>query len=74
VLERFRVALTTRLQRWRPLTAQDAMAVPAMIAFFERCVYLAVSVPDSPLGKSDDELADLLAAVWVSSFSKRRVR
>jgi AcrR family transcriptional regulator len=68
VLEGFRVALTERLARWRPLTPRDAMAVPAMISFFERCVYLAVSVPGSPLGQSDDELADLLASVWVSSL------
>jgi AcrR family transcriptional regulator len=68
VLERFRVALTERLARWRPLTARDEMAVPAMISFFERCVYLAVSVPDTPLGKSDDQLAELLASVWVKTL------
>lgn len=68
VLERFRVALTDRLARWRPLQPQDAMVVPAMIALFERSVYLAVSVPDSPLGTSDDQLARVLAKVWVTSL------
>lgn len=69
VLERFRVALTERLQRWRPLQPRDAMMVPAMISLFERCVYLAVSVPDSPLGTSDEQLADVLASVWVRSLA-----
>lgn len=68
VLERFNVALAARLARWRPLQPQDAMVVPAMVSFFERCVYLAVSVPDSPLGTSDEELARMLASVWVSSL------
>lgn len=68
VLERFRVALTERVARWRPLQPADEMAVPAMIALFERCVYLAVSVPDSPLGTSDDQLARMLAAVWVRTL------
>jgi len=70
VLEAFRVALAGRLARWRPLTPRDAMVVPAMIAFFERCVYLAVSVPDSPLGTSDDELAQMLASVWVRTLQE----
>lgn len=69
VLERFQVALTERLERWRPLQPRDAMVVPAMISFFERCVYLAVSVPDSPLGTSDEQLSELLASVWVRSLA-----
>lgn len=68
VLEGFRVSLTERLARWRPLRPQDAMLVPMMISTFERSVYLAVSVPDSPLGTSDEQLARVLASVWVTTL------
>ena len=69
VLERFNVALADRLAKWRPPQPHDAMVVPAMVSFFERCVYLAVSVPDSPLGTSDEQLSRMLASVWVNSLA-----
>ncbi|WP_084671481.1 TetR/AcrR family transcriptional regulator [Sporichthya polymorpha] len=69
VLERFRVAVTARVERFRPLQPDDAMTVPAMISVFERCVYLAVSVPNSPFGTSDEQLARVLASIWIRSLS-----
>jgi AcrR family transcriptional regulator len=69
VLDRFCRALTERVARWRPLEPKDSMIVPAMVSLFERSVYLAVSVPDSPLGASDTQLAEVLASVWVRSLA-----
>ena len=68
VLLHFAAALTARLQRARPLQPGDDMLVTAMINLFERCSYLAVTTPDSTLGRSDTELAAMLADVWVRSL------
>jgi hypothetical protein len=32
-------------------------------------VYLAVSAPEGPLGRSDEELAEVLAHVWLRSLN-----
>lgn len=64
VLDRFVANLTTRVAKARPLRSDDDMVVTALINLFERCVYLAVATPDSPLGRSDEELADVLAMMW----------
>lgn len=68
VLERFAAALKRRLTRWRPLTPADDLMAAALVSAFERCVYLAVATPESPLGRSDEELAGVLAAIWVRSL------
>lgn len=68
VLVRFASSLTARLQRVRPLEPGDDMLVTAMINLYERCSYLAVATPDSPLGRSDQALAAMLADVWIQSL------
>ena len=68
VLVRFASALTTRLERVRPLEPGDDMLVTAMINLYERCSYLAVATPDSTLGRSDEALAGMLADVWIRSL------
>lgn len=68
VLDRFAAALRKRVARVRQLEPEDDMVVPALISLFERCVYLAVATPDSPLGRSDEELASVLAMMWVRSL------
>lgn len=68
VLVRFAEALRTRVARSRPLERDDDLRTTAMVSLFERCVYLAVATPDSPLGRSDEELADMLADIWRSSL------
>lgn len=68
VLDRFVSELTARVARYRPLEPGDDMTVTAMVSAFERCVYLAVATPDSPLGRSDEELAGVLATIWIRSL------
>jgi AcrR family transcriptional regulator len=68
VLDRFVANLTRRLAKVRPLQPDDDMVVTALINVFERCVYLAVATPDSPLGRSDEELAGVLAMMWMRSL------
>lgn len=69
VLDRFCVALTARLHRMRAPQPSDDVLVASMVSLFERGLYLAVSSPDSAFGRSDDELADVLSAVWVRSLA-----
>ncbi|WP_179377951.1 TetR/AcrR family transcriptional regulator [Rhodococcus sp. ACS1] len=59
--ESFRLALTARLAKARPLEPGDDMLTAALISLCERCVYLAIAAPDSPLARSDEDLADVMA-------------
>lgn len=68
VLDRFVLALRKRVATVRPLEPEDDMVIPALVSLFERCVYLAVATPDSPLGRSDEELAGVLAMMWMRSL------
>ncbi|OUS96781.1 hypothetical protein CA951_03890 [Rhodococcus sp. NCIMB 12038] len=68
VLERFRIALMERLAKARPLEPTDDMVATALVSLYERCVYLAIATPDSPLGRSDEDLADMLAMMWMRSL------
>jgi AcrR family transcriptional regulator len=69
VLERFAAALTERIRRYRPLRDDDDMVVEALIALFERCVYLAITAPESALGRSDEDLASVLARLWSQALA-----
>lgn len=66
ILENFRLALTARLAKARRLEPGDDMVATAMISLYERCVYLAIADPDSPLARSDEELADVLAMMMLN--------
>jgi AcrR family transcriptional regulator len=69
VLARFDEALTARIERLRAPRPSDDMLAAAMVSVFERTLYLAVSTPDGVLGRSDDELADVLASIWARSLA-----
>ncbi|MGQ0466694.1 MAG: TetR/AcrR family transcriptional regulator [Sporichthyaceae bacterium] len=68
VLERFAGALAARVGRVRAPQADDDLIFPALISLFERTVYLAVSAPEGPFGKSDDEVARVLARMWLRTL------
>lgn len=68
VLARFSVKLLDRLARARPLRAGDLMMTEALIAAFERSLYLAVTSDETSLSGSDEELAATLARMWVRSL------
>lgn len=68
VLDRFVSGLTARVERARPLRPDDDMVITGLVNLFERCVYLAVATPDSPLGRSDEDLAGVLAMMWTRSL------
>jgi AcrR family transcriptional regulator len=69
VLERFAAALAERLGHVREPHAGDDMLFPVLISLYERSVYLAVSAPGGPLGRSDEELAEVLAHIWLRSLN-----
>jgi len=69
VLDRFAEALAVRVAHVREPEPGDDMLFPILISLFERAVYLAVSAPQSPLGRSDDELAGVLAQTWLRSLN-----
>jgi AcrR family transcriptional regulator len=68
VLDRFSHALTERLHRAREPRSSDDILAASLVSAFERCVYLAVSTPDSVFARSDAELADVLADLWTRSL------
>lgn len=68
VLERFSSGLAARVGRVRIPQPDDDMIFPALISLYERTVYLGVSAPDGPFGKSDDELARVLARMWLRTL------
>lgn len=68
VLERFASGLAARVARVRPPQPDDDMVFPALISLYERCIYLGVSAPAGPFGRSDDELARVLAQIWLRSL------
>lgn len=71
VLERFAERFTARLRRHRSGTPRrnDEMLAGALMEAFQRCLYLGMSVPDSPFARSDDDLADMLAALWTRALA-----
>lgn len=72
VLDRFTRGFTPRVVRHRGaegLRPADDMLIAALISVFERCLYLAISAPQNPLGRSDDDLADMLARLWVNALN-----
>ncbi len=71
VLARFEERFTARVHRHRggKPRRNDDMLVGALMEAFQRCLYLAMSVPDSPFARSDDDLADMLAAMWIGALS-----
>lgn len=64
VLDRFEAALLQRLARERELEPGDDLLAGALVAVFERSLYNAVAMPDSHFGRSDEELAAMLARLW----------
>ena len=68
VLEQFALALADRVSTVREPRPGDDVLFPALISTYERSVYLAVSAPESPFGRSDTELAGVLAQIWMSSL------
>jgi AcrR family transcriptional regulator len=68
VLVQFAAALSARVHRVRKPKPGDDMLFPTLISLYERSVYLAVSAPDGPLGRSDNELAGVLAQIWLRSL------
>jgi AcrR family transcriptional regulator len=72
VLNRFTDGFTPRVSRHRGaegLRSDDDMLIAALISVFERCLYLAISAPRSPLGRSDGALAGMLAKLWVDALN-----
>jgi len=71
VLAEFESRFAARVRRHRGGTPRhnDDMLVGALMEAFQRCLYLAMSVPDSAFGRSDDDLADMLAALWAAALS-----
>ena len=45
------------------------MLVGALMEAFQRCLYLAMSVPASAFGRSDDDLAEMLADLWAAALT-----
>lgn len=72
VLARFEERFSARVRRHRSGTPRrnDDMLVGALMEAFQRCLYLAMSVPDSAFARSDDDLADMLAALWVGALGE----
>lgn len=71
VLTRFAEELVPRLARHRGsegLRPDDDMLIAALISVFERSLYLAMSDPRSPLGRSDEDLAAMLAKLWTNAL------
>lgn len=68
VLEAFSDALTERIRRSPHPVVNDDLMAAALVSLFERCLYMALIMPDSPFGRSDEELAAMLAHVWTSSL------
>lgn len=72
VLDRFAERFTPRVARHRGaegLRPDDDMLIAALISVFERSLFLAISVPQSPLGRSDEDLAGMLAKLWVNALN-----
>lgn len=71
VLARFEERFAARVARHRggTLRPNDDMLVGALMEAFQRCLYLGMSVPASPFGRSDDDLADMLAALWTAALN-----
>ncbi len=71
VLVRFEERFAARVRRHRGGTPRrnDDMLVGALMEAFQRCLYLGMSVPGSAFARSDDDLADMLAALWAAALS-----
>jgi AcrR family transcriptional regulator len=71
VLVQFEEGLSARVRRHRGGTPRrnDDMLVGALMEAFQRCLYLAMSVPGSAFARSDDDLADMLAALWAAALT-----
>ena len=71
VLTQFEVRFAARVRRHRGGTPRrnDDMLVGALMEAFQRCLYLGMSVPGSAFARSDDDLADMLAALWAAALS-----
>lgn len=70
MLARFYEALETRIRRGDPVGAHvdvEALAV-GLIALLERCVYLAISTPDSVFARSDMAVVDTVTTIWSRSL------
>ena len=71
VLARFSERLTERVRKHRggKLRRDDDMLVTALMEAFQRCLYLGMSVPDSPFARSDEDMAALLGRLWIRSLT-----
>lgn len=71
VLAEFETRFAARVRRHRDGTPRrnDDMLVGALMEAFQRCLYLAMSVPDSAFGRSDDDLAEMLASLWAAALA-----
>lgn len=70
MLERFAEALETRIRRGDPVGAHvDVEALSAgLIALLERCIYLALSTPESVFSRSDPMVVDTVTTIWSRSL------
>ena len=71
VLAQFAERLTERVRRHRggKLRRDDDMLVHALMEAFQRCLYLGMSVPDSPFARSDRDMAAMLARLWIRALT-----
>lgn len=66
--ERFAAALAVRIERSGiDVDVHVHQLATVLLAIVERSAYLAVSTPESVLSRSDESLAEVIAAVWVRS-------
>ncbi len=64
VLLRFNSGLLDRLSRSGIEVPNPEGTAAALVAMFERCMYLTVAVPESSLYDQDEELAAVMARLW----------
>ena len=64
VLLRFGRALTKRIARSGIELRHPEATAAALVSMFERCMYLTIAVPESPLYNADEHLAEVMASIW----------
>lgn len=74
VILSFNRALTERIARAGLEIRHPEATAAALVSMFERCMYLTVAVPDSPLYDADDELAQVMTQVWSCVLEQGRSR